>query len=197
MHTLDILFVVIALVFVIIGIRRGLVSELFRLIALVAGFLAAFLYYPKAAAFLTFVPPPVSLTFAFIVLFIVTALIVLAIGWVIRKMIHLTPLGWIDHLFGGAIGFLKTVFLFWILCFAFAMFPLRIDKMILHRSTVFQIYKKLPGCLKPAGLIRLRKTLNIDPFPAVHPQTPKNGRRGALPWAPPQEKNADSTTNEI
>jgi hypothetical protein len=69
--------------------------------------------------------------------------------------------------------------------------------MILHRSTVFQIYKKLPECLKPAGLARLRKTLNIDHFPAVHPQTPKNGRRGALPWAPPQEKNADSTTNEI
>jgi membrane protein required for colicin V production len=196
MHTLDILFAIIAVVFVIIGIRRGLISELFRLIALVAGFLAAFLYYPKAAAFLTFVQPPLSFTIGFIILFIVTALIVLIIGLAIRKMIHLTPLGWIDHLFGGAIGLLKTVFLFWILCCAFAMFPLGINKMILHRSTIFQTYKKLPGFLKPAGLARLRETLKINPFPAMHPQMREKNRHGKLPWEP-REKNADSTANEI
>jgi membrane protein required for colicin V production len=196
MHTLDILFVIIALVFVIIGMRRGLVSELFRLIALVTGFLAAFLYYPKATALLTFVPPSLSFTLAFIILFIVTALIVLAIGWMIRKMIHLTPLGWIDHLLGGAIGLLKTVFLFWILCFAFAMFPLSMDKIILHRSTVFHIYKKLPEFLKPAGLARLRKTLKIDPFPTMHPHMLNKGHSGERPWGP-QERNADSPANVI
>ncbi len=108
----------------------------------------------------------------------------------------MTPLGWIDFFFGGAIGLLKTAFLFWILCFALSVFPLGINKMTLHRSMVFQTYKRLPGYLKPAGLARLRETLKIDSFPAIRPQMLNKGRRREPPREP-QEKNNDSAANVI
>jgi membrane protein required for colicin V production len=197
MHVLDILFAVVGLISLIIGIRRGMVSELFRFLALVVGFLAAFLFYPRAAAYAAFAPPQLAATLSFITIFIVAALVVLGIGWVIRKIVHLTPLGWIDHLFGGIFGLLKAGFLFWVLCLAFSFFPLGLDKLTLRHSRVYQTYQSLPAFLKPSGLSRLRETLKIGPSPASLHNLRKIGRTGARPAAKPQEKGAESGANEI
>jgi membrane protein required for colicin V production len=192
MHILDILFVVIGIISIIIGIRRGLVSELFRLLALLAGFLSAYLYSRRGAEYLTSVPKQLASTLSFIIIFIAAALIVLGIGWVIRKMVHLTPLGWIDSLFGGVIGLLKTFTFFWMLCLGFTLFPFTISKLTLHHSLVFQTYRKLPGCLKLSGLAELRGMLKIDPVPATQHHSLKKEHAGET-----LERRGDSTAKVI
>jgi hypothetical protein len=117
---------------------------------------------------------------------------VLGLGWVVRKMVHLTPLGWIDSLFGGVLGLLKAVILFWMLCLAFTIFPFGIDKLALHRSMVFQTYKKLPGIVKLPGLNKLRETLKIDPLPDLHSRILKKGPHGGQ-----RERSSASTAKVI
>src|SRR5664279_672487 len=114
MHTIDILFFIACLFFIITGIRRGLIGEIFRLLALVAGFCAAFLFYAEIARYISFGKPYFPNALAFIVIFLIAALSIIGIGWIIKKIIHLTPLGWADYLFGGILGLAKATFIFWV-----------------------------------------------------------------------------------
>jgi membrane protein required for colicin V production len=164
MHTIDILFLIACIFLIIIGIRRGLVGEVFRLLALAAGFCAAFLYYPEAAAYLHFGNRYFCNALAFIVIFLAAALIIIGIGWVIKKIIHLTPLGWIDYFFGGVIGLVKAMFIFWVICLSFASFPATVNKMKVNNSFVFATYNKLPPALKLDAILQFRNSMkkNID-----------------------------------
>ena len=156
MHTLDIFFIIAAVFFLIVGIRRGLIGELFRLVALVAGFFVAFLYYPEIAKLCHFKPPSLTNALAFTLIFIVTALIIIGIGWLLKKIVHLTPLGWADYIFGGVLGLAKAVFIFWVICLSLASFPPNKFIMGLNRSVVFQTYKKLPPAIKAPGIDNMR-----------------------------------------
>jgi uncharacterized membrane protein required for colicin V production len=159
MHTLDIIFTVACVFFIIIGIRRGLVGESFRLLALLTGFSAAFLFYTEASCYLHFNNRYAAHALSFVIIFIIAALLVLGIGWAIKKIIHLTPLGWIDYFFGGAIGLVKAVFIFWIICLTFASFPGTLKKTKVDHSLVFSTYERLPRTLKNDAILRLRDTL--------------------------------------
>jgi uncharacterized membrane protein required for colicin V production len=159
MHTIDIIFILACVFFLIIGIRRGLVGEVFRLLALIAGFCAAFLLYSDVTAFFHFSNRYFSNALAFILVFLIAAVVIIGIGWVVKKIIHLTPLGWVDYFFGGAIGLFKAVFIFWVICLSFASFPATMKKMNVNRSHVFTMYKKLPCALKLDAMLRIRDSM--------------------------------------
>lgn len=159
MHTIDILFIIACVFLIIIGIRRGLVGEMFRLLALAAGFCAAFLFYTEAAAYIHFGNRYFANALAFILLFLAAAVIIIGIGWVIKKIIHLTPLGWIDCFFGGVIGLVKAVFIFWVVCLSFASFPATVKKMKVNNSFVFSTYKKLPPALELDAILKFRDSM--------------------------------------
>jgi len=162
MHTIDILFGIAAVFFIVVGVRRGLVGEVFRLLALFAGFGAGFLFYTDAAFFFHFSNQYASNALAFILVFLAGSLLVLGLGWIVKKIVHLTPLGWIDYLFGGAIGLIKAVFIFWVTCLSFASFPATVKKMKVNNSIVFTAYKKLPPTFKVDALLTLRHSLKKD-----------------------------------
>jgi uncharacterized membrane protein required for colicin V production len=164
MHTLDIFFIIASVFFIVVGIRRGLIGELFRLIALIAAFFVAFLYYPELAKLCRFNPPYLAGSLSFTIIFILTALAIIGIGWLLKKIVHLTPLGWADYFFGGAIGLAKAVLIFWVICLSLASFPPSKFILGLHRSFVFQTYKKLPPAIKLAGVTKIRALFkkNID-----------------------------------
>lgn len=164
MHTLDIFFCIAAVFFVVIGIRRGLIGELFRLLALILGFIVAFLYYPDLARLLKISSPAVATPLCFTLIYLATALTVIGIGWLLRKVVHLTPLGWLDYIFGGAIGFSKVVIIFWVVCLSFSTFPLTIKRMHLKKSVVYATYTRLPEHLKFDGMVKIRDSFrkNVD-----------------------------------
>jgi uncharacterized membrane protein required for colicin V production len=180
MHALDILFIIAAGYFVVIGIRRGLIGELFRLIGLVAGFLVAFLYYPELAGLFRINPVTLRNAMAFTLIFIAVIFAVIAAGWLLKKAVHLTPLGPVDSLLGGALGGAKAVLIFWVICLSCASLPPSKFVRDAHRSLVFQAYKKLPPAISIQGLMKMRARFK------------KSGDHAVL--QKPTEKNSASTT---
>ena len=164
MHTLDIFFGIAAIFFVAVGVRRGLIGEVVRLVALVAGCIVAFLYYPDCARFIKLSSPYLSNGLSFTLIYLATALAILGGGALLRKVIRLTPLGWIDYAFGGAIGLVKVLVIFWVVCLSFSTFPLAIKRMHLNRSIVYTAYTKLPAVMKASEIIKIRNSFkkNVD-----------------------------------
>jgi len=164
MHTLDIFFCIAAVFFVVVGVRRGLIGEIVRLIALVMGCIVAFLFYPDCVRIIKLPWPYLSEGLSFVLIYLATALAILGAGALIRKVIHLTPLGWFDYIFGGAIGFAKVIIIFWVICLSFSTFPLTVKRMHLGRSTVYATYAHLPAALKADEIVKVRNVFkkNVD-----------------------------------
>jgi len=159
MHTIDILFIIAAGFFIFTGVRRGLIGEVFRLAALAVGFCCAFMYYPDIMNKIHFKAQYLAGGIAFLALYLAAALCILGVGWVVKKAVHLTPLGWADHVFGGAIGLLKAAIIFWVICLSISSFPASAARLHANRSIVYKTYKTLPNALKLEDLLRLRNSL--------------------------------------
>jgi len=146
MHTLDIIFAIIGIVFLFIGIKRGLTGELFRIVAMVAGFIAAFLYYNEVAKFLTGIKLPLHIKNAigFFLLYLAVAVLILLVGWLIKKVINMTVFGWVDRLLGGGIGLFKAAIIAWAVCLSISSFPSKTVRSDFSKSVVYSTYKKLP-----------------------------------------------------
>jgi len=124
MHTLDIILGIITLVFVIIGIKRGLTGEIFRILALIAGFIIAFLYYNEITPLFSSLKIAIHIknALAFFLLYIAVALLILLIGWLVKKVINMTVFGWFDRLLGAGIGLLKSLIIAWAICLSISSF---------------------------------------------------------------------------
>lgn len=165
MHTLDIVFSVLALIFMIIGIKRGFIGEIVRLLAMTCGFLGAFLYYNDLSQILQFIKLPVYIrnALSFTVLYVAIVLSIIGLGWIFKKIIHLALLGWLDRLLGAVMGFLKTMLLAWIVCLSISTFNK--TEANFRKSNVYRIFQSLPPTLRLAELNKTRKSLRklIDP----------------------------------
>lgn len=177
MHTLDILFIIAGAFFIFVGVRRGLIGELFRLVALIVGFFVAFLYYPDMAKFCRFNPPYLANAVTFTLIFLIVFLAIIGTGWLLKKIVHLTPLGWVDSFFGGAIGLAKAVFIFWVICLSCASFPLGKFTREVRHSIVFQMYDKLPPRMKLSGVSNLRALFKKN----IVPDMPQKQKKPHLP----------------
>ncbi len=146
MHFFDIIGASVAAIFLIIGIKRGFISEVFRLAALIVGFVCAVLFYPDLYPKLSFLPTPPALTtaVAFLSVYITAAVVLLAVGWIIRKIVHLAMLGIVDRLLGGVSGLFKAALLLWIFLLAGSLAPesLLIEKI--DSSMIYMLYSKIP-----------------------------------------------------
>lgn len=165
MHTLDIVFTVFALIFVTIGIKRGFIGEIIRLAAMIGGFLGAFLYYNDFSVLIQFIKLPsyIRNALSFTILYIAIVLSFLTLGWFIKKVVHLTLLGWLDRLLGAMLGFLKTVLLAWIVCLSISTFNR--TEANFNKSSVYRTFKSLPATMRLTELTRTRNHLRklIDP----------------------------------
>ncbi len=165
MHTLDIVFSVFALIFIFIGIKRGFIGEIIRLVAMIGGFFGAFLYYNDLSIVLQFIKLPsyIRNALSFTILYIAIALSFIALGWLLKKIVHLTLLGWLDRLLGALLGFLKTVLIAWIVCLSISTFHR--TEANFSKSTVYQVFKSLPSTMRLTELTKTRNHLRklIDP----------------------------------
>jgi uncharacterized membrane protein required for colicin V production len=162
MQILDILFIIAAAFFIFTGTQRGLIGEVFRLAGLAAGFAVAFLYYKELAVIFRFNPPPAAGALAFTIIFLAVLCAVIAAGFLLKKCIHVTPLGRVDSVFGGAIGGAKAVLIFWVICLSLASLPPTKFVRSQHGSFVYRTYQKLPPAVKFSGLMKSRARLKKD-----------------------------------
>lgn len=148
MHAFDILLAIISVIFIFTGIKRGLIGEIIRLTAMVAGCIVAFLYYHQLASHAPISSLPVQLHIrngiSFICIYLVCAAAIILAGWFIKKVVHLTPLGLIDRVAGGGIGFFKALIIAYVACLSISSLPLRRVHNDFRTSLVYSAYRTLP-----------------------------------------------------
>lgn len=91
----------------IVGLAKGLIRQVIELVGIIGSFMIAVLFAGWLAAILQehlSVPYSPSLVVAFVVIFIVGMVAFHFVAVSLRKLIHMTFLGWVDRMCGGMLG---------------------------------------------------------------------------------------------
>ena len=111
MNAFDIAVVVIISFCLVRGLFRGIVREAASIVGVLTGFYGAAVYYPRVALFLERVME--NGTFrniaAFFILFCVIMIVVNLLAVVIRYLLNIVFLGWLDRLLGMVFGVCKGI----------------------------------------------------------------------------------------
>ncbi len=124
MNSFDILVTVIFGFCLIRGIFRGLVKEVSSIIGVMAGYYAAYSYYPHVAKFLSQWIPVIAYSrlIGFLVIFLGIFLIVSILGVIIKYLMSISFLGWADRISGGVFGLIKGLLIASVLFIVFTTF---------------------------------------------------------------------------
>lgn len=124
MNPFDILIAVIIGFCLIRGIFRGLVKELSSIVGVMVGFYAAYSYYAYLAKllakFLAFTA--YSEIISFLLIFCAVFIIISILGVIIKYLLSISYLGWVDRICGAGFGLIKGLLIAFILFIAFTAF---------------------------------------------------------------------------
>ncbi|WP_161946340.1 CvpA family protein [Desulfonatronum thiosulfatophilum] len=109
MNTLDILILIILGFAMIRGLFRGFIGEISSVIGLIVGFILANRYYAQLTPLVeSILPDPGTAQMLSYALVFCTGLVgVLMVASVLRHLLRVVLLGWVDRFAGGVIGLLK------------------------------------------------------------------------------------------
>jgi len=116
MNVVDVVLAVLCAWFVVAGIARGLVRQLFSLGGLVAGHLAGIRYYAEAVSILT-LSFPYPEAAGYLAVFLAVYLLFRLVGGLIEGRVRASKLSGMDRLAGAAAGFVKGALLSVLLVF--------------------------------------------------------------------------------
>lgn len=107
----DVAVLMILVISALIGLWRGVISEVLSLAGWVAAFLVAREFAAEASPWMKSLvaQPEWRVAAAFIVLFIATLLGVMLLRWAVSSLVRAVGLGWIDRLLGAAFGAVRGV----------------------------------------------------------------------------------------
>jgi membrane protein required for colicin V production len=136
MNGLDITFIIIFSLSAILGLWKGITKGFFSLISIIAGVtIASRYYYVFSISIHDYIKSPLfSNILGFIVIFIVIALIVNLIGVLIKKLMGLLALDWIDHLGGLLFGLLRGLVISTIIIILMSKFPFKFGEELINNS---------------------------------------------------------------
>ena len=111
MNPFDILTIVILAYSIIRGIFRGLIKEMSSIVGVLAGYYAAYSYYAAIAALLSrWITNTAYVNIvSFLILFSVVFLIVSALGVILKYVLRIAFMGWLDRICGAAFGLAKAI----------------------------------------------------------------------------------------
>jgi len=111
MNSFDVAVAVILGFCLIRGIFRGLVKEVASIIGVLAGFYAAYTYYPEMASLLSrWISSTIYLNItSFMALFCLILIIISILGVVLKYLMSIAHLGWVDRVSGAGFGVLKGI----------------------------------------------------------------------------------------
>ena len=137
MNPLDITFSVIIAFCLIRGGFRGIVKEASAIIGVFGGFFAAYTYYPLLAQQLSrFIDSSAWLNIiSFLIIFGAIFAAVSALGVLIKYLLKVVFLGWVDRLCGAGFGLVKGILISAVLLMVFATFLAKGNPMIRDSKT--------------------------------------------------------------
>ncbi|MCJ7774212.1 MAG: CvpA family protein [Desulfobacterales bacterium] len=124
MNTFDIIISAIFGYCLVRGLFRGLIKELASIIGVFSGFYAAYTYYNEVARMMS---DWISNTgylniISFLIIFCLIFIIISIMGIIIKYLLNIVFLGWVDRLFGAIFGMIKAVLIASVLLIAFTSF---------------------------------------------------------------------------
>jgi membrane protein required for colicin V production len=116
--------IVIAGFTIIRGVFRGLIKELSSIVGVLGGFYAAYTYYPELAKPLSsFISNSAyNYIISFILIFCVAFFVISILGVVIKYLLNIAFLGWVDRICGAGFGFIKGILICSVLLIALTTF---------------------------------------------------------------------------
>jgi len=127
MNYIDYTILAVIVFFVIRGLFRGLLNEVFGLVGILLSVIVATKLMSDAANWLkqiVDIPPTLSTILGFILVFAAVQLAIQLLNHLLQKIIKLTFLSWLDKLAGGLIGFLKGALIVSLLTMLIALIPM-------------------------------------------------------------------------
>lgn len=111
MNPLDMLIIVILGYCLIRGVFRGLVKEISSIIGVLAGFYAAYSYYPLIAKPLArwISNTPYLNILSFMIIFCIIFFSISILGIIIKYLLNIAFLGWVDRICGAGFGIIKGI----------------------------------------------------------------------------------------
>jgi membrane protein required for colicin V production len=111
MNPFDIIIIVILGYSLVRGIFRGLVKEVSSIIGVLGGFYAAFTYYPMLAKLLSGLIRETAYLniLSFMIIFCSVLIIVGILGIIIKYLLNIAFLGWVDRIGGVGFGLIKGI----------------------------------------------------------------------------------------
>ena len=111
MNPFDILIIIILVYCVVRGLFRGLVKEVSSIFGVLGGFYAAYSYYPPVANLLTRLVTDEAYRniLAFLIIFCCVLILINVLGIIIKYLLNVAFLGWVDRVFGLLFGMTKGI----------------------------------------------------------------------------------------
>ncbi|MBW2410638.1 MAG: CvpA family protein [Deltaproteobacteria bacterium] len=111
MNPFDILIIIILVYCVVRGLFRGLVKEVSSVFGVLGGFYAAYSYYPQVANLLTRLVTDEAYRniLAFLIIFCCVLILINVLGIIIKYLLNIAFLGWVDRIFGLLFGMTKGI----------------------------------------------------------------------------------------
>ena len=111
MNPFDVFIIIVICYSIIRGLFRGLVKEVSSIIGVLGGFYAAYSYYPMVAKLIArFVKDPSYLNIlSFLIIFCLILIIISITGVIIKYLLNVAFLGWVDRLCGVFFGLIKGI----------------------------------------------------------------------------------------
>ena len=157
----DMVIGVLAIVFGVLGAKRGLISEVFRFAAFLVGFFVAFLYFRDLQGVMGGFAKnrQVVAVTAFILLFVSVFIAVTLVGYMLRKFTDSVSLGWVDNICGLIFGLLKVGIIAFAACLSIASLPVKKIHDEFDRSVVYKGYKGMPKSFSLRSMEDMRRSI--------------------------------------
>jgi uncharacterized membrane protein required for colicin V production len=135
----------LAIAFAYFGIKRGFISEVFRFVAVLGGFLVSFIYYRDLQGALGISSNEYAAgAITFVVLFLAVFAVIMLAGYLLKNVASALTLGWADRILGMALGLLKVAVIAWAACLSISSFNIDKVQNEFNRSVVYRGYKAMP-----------------------------------------------------
>lgn len=117
MNWVDAALIVLLIVFIWAGTYRGLITEIFDILTVVVGFIAATYFYFYGAVLLKMVfkkmPMQTANTISFLTFFVIVGIVIMLIGAALEFANKIPIAGSINQFFGGMFATIKGFILLW------------------------------------------------------------------------------------
>ncbi|NNF99578.1 MAG: CvpA family protein [Desulfobacteraceae bacterium] len=132
MNLLDIIVIIILAYCLTRGIFRGIIRELSSIIGVLTGFYAAYTYYPMATKWMGswLVETKHIEIISFFLIFLVVFAIISIVGIIIKYVLNIAFLGWIDRICGFFFGALKGILIVTVLLIGLTAFLPQGDPLV-------------------------------------------------------------------